>query len=294
MLKIGTSDSQIALWQAAFTQSALSSMGVESELVLFKTQSVSEQHPDSGTLDGNDLLNKALHDALLHGAVDITVHPMENLPLEQPEGLCITAVSERKNPFDLLLIRKEVYTDHKLLKLAENAVIGNSSKRRETQLRSFRPDIQWKDMSGDTLTQLEKIRAAECDAIFLAGAAVERLGLDLSDFKTFELPAREFVPAPAQGVLAWQTNRGDTATRLLLKKLHHPDVSACTNIERRVLQLMGKDYSGALGVYCERDAVGNYHAFAVCETDGQLIKTRLSSSTSFGMAEKLVEQLRKG
>jgi len=222
------------------------------------------------------------------------VHSMENLPAEQPEGLCITAVSQRQNPADLLLIRKEAYAANKLLRLVEGAVIGATSQRRITQLRAFRPDVQWKELAGDAPALLEKLRNGACDAIFWSAAMLERLSPDLSDLEVFELPAREFVPAPGQGVQAWQTNRSDTATRLILKQLHHPEVSACTNIERRVLQLLGTDFMEALGVYCERDVVGNYHAFAAGEIDGLLVKTRLSSSTSFGMAEKLVEQLRKG
>jgi hydroxymethylbilane synthase len=293
MLKIGTTDSKIDLWQAAFTQTALSLVGVASELILFKTPSGTEHGPEAHAYADNALLNKEIHDALLHGAVDLAVHSMENLPAEQPEGLCITAVSQRQNPADLLLIRKEAYAANKLLRLVEGAVIGATSQRRITQLRAFRPDVQWKELAGDAPALLEKLRNGACDAIFWSAAMLERLSPDLSDLEVFELPAREFVPAPGQGVQAWQTNRSDTATRLILKQLHHPDVSACTNIERRVLQLLGTDFKEALGVYCERDAVGNYHAFAACEIDGQLIKTRLSSSTSFGMAEKLVEQLRK-
>jgi hydroxymethylbilane synthase len=170
--------------------------------------------------------------------------------------------------------------------------VGTSANRRKAQLLAFRPDAQLKDIRGNVPTRLEKLRSGDFDAIFLAAAGVERLGLDMSDFEVFELPAREFVPAPAQGVLAWQTNRDDTATRLILKKIHHPEVSACTNVERRVLQLMEGGCQLPLGTYCERDALGNFHAFAACEIEGQLRRTRLSSSTSFGMAEKLVAQLK--
>lgn len=294
MLKIGTSDSKIDLWQATFTRSVLTHMGVESELILFKTPSGPEHGPEADSYADNALLNKEIHAALLHGAVDLAVHTLEKLPAEQPEGLCITAVSQRQNPADLLLIRKDAFAANKLLKLAEGAMICTPSMRRAAQLRAFRPDVQWKELVGDAPTLLEKLRKGECDAIFWSAAMVERLSPDLSDLEVFELPAREFVPAPGQGVMAWQTNRSDTATRLILKQLHHPDVSACTNIERRVLQLMGADSKDALGVYCERDALGNYHAFAAYASEGRLIKTRLSSSTSFGMAEQLVEQLRKG
>ena len=92
--------------------------------------------------------------------------------------------------------------------------------------------------------------------------------------------------------LVTQTNGDDTQTRLILKKIHHPEISALTNVERRVLQLMDGGCQLPLGAHCERDAAGNFHAFAACEIGGTMRRAQLSSSTSFGMAEKLVGQLR--
>lgn len=292
MLKIGTRGSKLALWQAKFTQSELALHGVESELVIIKTQGDLVQHLGFDKLEGKGFFTKEIEDALLRGEVDLAVHSMKDLPTHQPEGLCITAVSYRHNPSDLLIIRKESYVDKALLKLAPNIIVGTSANRRKAQMQAYRSDVQLKDIRGNVPTRLQKLRSGEYDAIFLAAAGVERLNLDVSDFEVLELPVREFVPAPAQGALAWQTNRDDTATRLILNKIHHPEVSACTNVERRVLQLMEGGCQLPLGVYCERDAVGNYHAFASCEIEGLLRRTRLSSSTSFGMAEKLVAQLK--
>ena len=292
MLKIGTRGSKLALWQAKFTQSELALHGVESELVIIKTQGDLVQHLGFDKLEGKGFFTKEIEDALLRGEVDVAVHSMKDLPTHQPEGLCITAVSYRHNPSDLLIIRKESYVDKALLKLAPNIIVGTSANRRKAQMQAYRSDVQLKDIRGNVPTRLQKLRSGEYDAIFLAAAGVERLNLDVSDFEVLELPVREFVPAPAQGALAWQTNRDDITTRLILNKIHHPEVSACTNVERRVLQLMEGGCQLPLGVYCERDAVGNYHAFASCEIEGLLRQTRLSSSTSFGMAEKLVAQLK--
>ena len=217
---------------------------------------------------------------------------MKDLPTSQPEGLVITAVSYRDNPADWLLVRRESVVSGKIFKLKEGAVVGTSANRRKAQLLDFRPDVHLKDIRGNVPTRLEKLRAGDFDAIFLAAAGVSRLGLDLSDFEVVELNPREFVPAPAQGVLAWQTNGDDTQTRLILKKIHHPEISALTNVERRVLQLMDGGCQLPLGAHCERDAAGNFHAFAACEIGGTMRRAQLSSSTSFGMAEKLVGQLR--
>ena len=149
-----------------------------------------------------------------------------------------------------------------------------------------------KDLRGNVPTRLEKLRNSDFDAIFLAAAGIGRLGLDVSDLRVVELNPREFVPAPAQGVLAWQTLRDDIPTRTILQKIHHPDISARTNVERRVLQLLDGGCQLPLGVHCELDAAGNYHAFAACFLDGQMRRARLSSSTRAGMAEKLVADLK--
>lgn len=293
MLRIGTRGSKLALWQAEYTQSELARFGVESELVILKTQGDVIQHLSFEKMEGKGFFTKEIEEALLRGDVDLAVHSMKDLPTAQPEGLVITAVSYRDNPADWLIVRPEALAAGALFKLKQGAVVGTSAARRKAQLLDFRPDVQLKDIRGNVPTRLEKLRQGDFDAIFLAAAGVTRLGLDLSDFERIHFNPREFVPAPAQGVLAWQTNRDDTATRLLLKNLHHSEVSAVTNVERRALQLMDGGCQLPLGVYCERDAQGNFHAFAACQIDGVLRRAQISSSTNVGLAERLVEKVRR-
>ncbi len=269
MLRIGTRGSKLALWQAEFTQSELARIGVESELVVIKTKGDVVQHLSFDKLEGKGFFTREIEDALLRGEVDLAVHSMKDLPTLQPEGLVITAVSYRDNPADWLIVRREALAPANIFKLKNGAVVGTSAARRKAQLLDFRPDVQLKDIRGNVPTRLEKLRSGDFDAIFLAAAGVSRLGLDMSDVEVVELNPREFVPAPAQAVLAWQTNRDDTGTRLLLKNIHHPEISACTNVERRVLQLLDGGCQLPLGVHCERDAAGHFHAFAACEIDGR-------------------------
>lgn len=291
-IRIGTRGSKLALWQANFTQSELARIGMDSELVIIKTQGDMIQHLGFDKMEGKGFFTKEIEEALLRGDIDLAVHSMKDLPTQQPEGLVITAVSYRDNPADLLVIRPEALAPGKIFKLKDGAVVGTSAARRKAQLTAFRPDVVLKDIRGNVPTRLEKLRQGDFDAIFLAAAGVGRLGLDMSDLEIVTLNPREFVPAPAQGVLAWQTNRDDTATRSILKKLHHPEISALTNIERRVLQLMDGGCQLPLGVHCERDSAGNYHTFAACLIDGEMRHARQSSSTSYGVAEKIVAELR--
>ena len=290
-LRIGTRGSKLALWQAHYTQTELARIGVESELVIIKTQGDLVQHLSFEKMEGKGFFTKEIEDALLRGDVDLAVHSMKDLPTSPPEGLVITAVSYRDNPADWLIARPEALAQGEIFRLKKGAVVGTSAARRKAQMADYRPDVSLKDIRGNVPTRLEKLRQGDFDAIFLAAAGVSRLDLDLSGLEKIELHPREFVPAPAQGVLAWQTNRGDTATRLLLKKLHRPEVSAVTNVERRVLQLMDGGCQLPLGVHCERDASGHFHAFAACQVGSEMRRVRLSSSTSFGMAESLVEML---
>jgi hydroxymethylbilane synthase len=294
MLRIGTRGSKLALWQAQYTQQQLREAGIDSELVVIKTQGDLVQHLSFDKLEGKGFFTKEIEDALLHGAVDLAVHSMKDLPTTAPEGLVTTAVSYRDNPADWLIARPEAIGSDLVLKLREGASVGTSSNRRKAQLLDFRPDLAVTDLRGNVPTRIDKLRQGHYDGIMLAAAGLTRLQLDLSDLVVIPLHPREFVPAPAQGVLAWQTHREDTATRRLLKKLHRPEVSTCTNVERRVLQLMDGGCQLPLGVYCERDAQGNFHVFAACALAGQLYRVRQSSSTNYGLAERVVAALRVG
>lgn len=292
-IRIGTRGSKLALWQAHFTQDLLQSIGVESTLEIIKTQGDKIQHLGFDKLEGKGFFTKELEDALLCGQVDMAVHSMKDMPTSSPEGLVITAVSYRENPADWLIIRKDAVASGEVFRFRKGAVVGTSSARRKAQLLDFRPDAILKDIRGNVPTRLDKLRSGDFDAIFLAAAGVSRLEMDLSDFELVALNPKEFVPAPAQGVLAFQACADDLAVRRILQKIHHSDIAARTNVERRVLQLMGGGCHMPLGVYCERDNLGNYHVWAAqADTfDGPVKRVRLSSTTSYGLAESVVAAL---
>ncbi|RMG85129.1 MAG: hydroxymethylbilane synthase, partial [Bacteroidetes bacterium] len=243
---------------------------------------------------GKGFFTKEIEEALLRGDVDMAVHSMKDMPTESPEGLVLTAVSYRENPADWLIIRKEVVESDALLRLPARAVVGTSSARRKCQILNLRPDLEMKDIRGNVPTRLDKLRRGDFDGIMLAAAGVTRLEIDLSDFEVIKFHPREFVPAPAQGVLVYQTGAENTEVRRLLKNLHHPEVAAATNIERQVLKQMGGGCHMPLGVYCERDQLGNYHVWAAYAEswDAPLRRAMVSSSTSHELAETVVQKLK--
>ncbi len=291
MIRIGTRGSKLALWQAEYTRTELARMGVESELVIIKTQGDMIQHLGFDKMEGKGFFTKEIEDALLRGEIDVAVHSMKDMPTSQPEGLVITAVSYRDNPADLLVVRREAVDRGQTFRFRAGGIVGTSAARRKAQLIDYRPDAVIQDIRGNVPTRLEKLRSGAFDAIFLAAAGVGRLQLPMDDLEVVELHPSEFVPAPAQGVLAWQTNRDDLDTRRVFKHLHRPDVSATTNVERRVLQLMDGGCQLPLGVHCTRDDQGNYHVWAACQQGNTMQRVRVSSSTSIGVAEKVVRQI---
>ena len=292
---IGTRGSKLALWQAHFTKDNLEKMGIEVEIKIIKTRGDKIQHLSFDKIEGKGFFTKELEDALLGGQVDLAVHSMKDLPTESPEGLSIAGVSYRENPADWLVINKGQEDTSKVYQLKENAIVGTSSARRKAIMLDIRPDINLKDIRGNVPTRLQKLKDGQFDAIILAAAGLTRLELDMSDFVVVKLNTQEFVPAPAQGVLAYQTCTADIETRKIIKRLHNSEVAAVTNVERKVLNLLGGGCHMPLGVYCELDDKGYYHVWAAkaATWDGPVKRVRMSSGTSFELAEQVLAALNK-
>lgn len=261
-LIIATRGSELALWQAHFVQDELKRIGVDSELNIIKTQGDQVQHLSFDKLEGKGFFTKEIEDALLNGTADVAVHSHKDLPTESPAGLCVAAVSYRENPAEIILVRKESHDPKQKFGFKKGAVVGTSSARRKAQLLAFRPDIELKDLRGNVPTRISKLRDGQYDAIMLAAAGIERLKLDISDLYSELTDPREFVPAPAQGVLALQARDNDAETIAILQQLHHADVQECIAVERKILNLFEGGCHMPLGSYCTKDDDGVFHLWA--------------------------------
>lgn len=266
---------------------------MEAELTAFQYKGDQPKHFPFDKPNGGDLLTTEVEEALLRGEVDLAVHALQDLPITQPKGLVLAAVSKRESPAEWLLMRKDDLVDDQLFFLKEKATVGVSSDRRKAQMLDFRPDIILKEMTGNESDCIENLRSGNYDAIILAGENIGSLSLDVSDLFVLKFNPREFIPAPAQGILAYQCCEADLEIRRLLKQLHHPETAAVSNVERKVLKLMGGNLQMPIGVYCEQDANSHYHVWAAhAKTwDAPLKRVRLSSSTNFNLAERVVEML---
>lgn len=189
-ITIGSRGSDLALWQANHVQSQLKELGVQSIIKIIKTRGDKIQHLSFDKLEGKGFFTKEIEDALLNKEIDLAVHSHKDLETNPPEGLIIAAVSEREDPSELLLIRKESFDSSKFWGLKENAVVGTSSSRRKSQILLFREDLQIKDLRGNVPTRIQKLRNGNYDAILLAKAGVSRLNLDVSDLQVECLPKK--------------------------------------------------------------------------------------------------------
>ncbi|MGZ3864624.1 MAG: hydroxymethylbilane synthase [Bacteroidia bacterium] len=296
---IGTRGSELALWQANYTKSLLEKQNCEVEIKIISTEGDRSQQWNTSfdKLEGKGFFTKEIEDALLKKEIDLAVHSHKDLPTESPDGLMIAGVSDREDPSELLLIRKEALDEKKKFNLKENAIVGTSSSRRKAQLLSFRGDIQLKELRGNVPTRVKKLTDGEYDAILLAAAGVERLGLDLSHLHVEKLSPKEFIPAPAQGVLAWQIRETDDRTARVIEKINNEDVQTLINVERRVLNLFEGGCHMPLGAYCEMDTDKNDRPLfklwvSKANTwDAQPVQLYFETGLAFDLPERVVERI---
>ena len=292
---IGTRGSELAMWQAHFVESELTKRGVEVEIKIIKTQGDIITHLSFDKMEGKGFFTKEIEAALLSKEIDLAVHSHKDLETTSPDGLTIAAVSDRADPSDMLLINKKSFDVTLDLSVIKNAVIGTSSARRQTQLLAFRPDIQIKDLRGNVQTRIQKLRDGNYDAIMLASAGITRLEMDVSEFEIKRFNPNEFIPAPAQGVLGLQIRSEDQELfKFLQDNLHQQDVENCIAEERKVLKYLDGGCQLPLGSFCEKTAEGNFQLkISLGQKEKDLIRLSTSGSTTRGLADKILQDLKK-
>lgn len=290
---IGSRGSDLALWQAHHVEAELQELGHEIEIKIIKTQGDRIQHLSFDKLEGKGFFTKELEEKLLSGEIDLAVHSHKDLPTEHPEGLIIAAVSEREDPADILLIRKDKVDGSQKFELIANPIVGTSSARRKSQLLHHRSDIVIKELRGNVPTRINKLREGQYDAIMLAAAGVERLELDLSEFHVVRLDPMDFIPAPAQGVLGLQIREADADLKVILSNLNDDSVARRIGVERRILNLFEGGCQMPLGAYCQ--LVGANLKVKACVADAWNAPVRIeekSGSEVESLAQETVAALK--
>jgi hydroxymethylbilane synthase len=229
-LRIGTRGSALALWQARSISEALrGDAGVESELVIVKTSGDKFQQANFSEIGAKGVFIKELEDALLERRVDLAVHSMKDVPTEIPEGLTIAAICKRQDVRDVLLSTSGARLD----RLPAGARVGTSSLRRKSQLLYARSDLRILDLRGNVDTRIEKLKRGDYDAIVLAKAGLDRLGL--SGNITEVLPTDVCLPAAGQGAIGIEARADDGEILGALAALNDAETRNGVEAERAAL-----------------------------------------------------------
>lgn len=228
LIRIATRESPLAMWQTEFVACQLRHLypGLRVELVSMITQGDQLLDSPLAKIGGKGLFVKELEIALLDGHADIAVHSMKDVPMRFPDGLELIAILEGHDPRDAF-----VSNNHEsLAALPAGAVVGTSSLRRETQIRSRYPQLEIKMLRGNIQSRMAKLDRGDYDAIILAAAGLKRMGYDARI--RAELSPEELLPAVGQGALGIEARSGDSAIRDLIMPLIHAPTTTRVLAER--------------------------------------------------------------
>ena len=238
-LVIGSRGSKLALWQAEQARERLRQLNsaVEIRIEIIKTTGDVKSEPLS-VIGGKGVFTKELEEALLDGRIDLAVHSLKDLPTILPDGLAISAICEREDARDALVLRSSLrIEDSSLLNLPERATVGTSSQRRLAQLKALRGDVVVKDLRGNVDTRIRKLDEGQYDAVILASAGLVRLGLQ--DRITARIPVSEILPAVGQGAIAIETRSDDEFAIATTARLDHRETRLACLAERAFLRALG-------------------------------------------------------
>ena len=238
-LVIGSRGSKLALWQAEQARQRLQAHDphVEIKIDIIKTTGDVKSDPLS-VIGGKGVFTKELEDALLDGRIDIAVHSLKDLPTILPDRLAISAICEREDARDALVLRADLNgSDASLSGLPERAVVGTSSQRRLAQLKALRGDIVVRDLRGNVDTRIRKLDEGQYDAVILASAGLLRLGLENRISAT--IPITEILPAVGQGAIAIETRTDDEFAVETTSRLDHRETRLACLAERSFLRGLG-------------------------------------------------------
>ena len=266
-LVVGTRSSQLALWQADFVIGELAKkypeLVVEKRLMTTKGDKI--LNAPLAKIGGKGLFTKELETAMLEGEIDIAVHSLKDMPVVVPEGLVITAITQRADPGDAFVSHKY----ESFQQLPAGAKVGTSSLRRKAQLLHARPDLQIEDLRGIVNTRLRKMEEENFDGIILACAGLKRLGF--GDKIRQVLPQTMCLPAVGQGALAIECRQADKETRELLEFLNDKCTRLCTEAERGFLATVEGGCQVPVGVHAVSAETGIRVEAVIASLDGSTL-----------------------
>lgn len=247
VVKVGTRDSILAMWQTRFVVEELKKVTDQYEFEIFSLKTKGDKILDVALAKIGDkgLFTKELEIGLLEGEIDFAVHSMKDMPTVLPEGLRISSMLKRHNPADAFV--SDRYASFQELPLG--AKVGTSSLRRKAQLLHVRPDLKIYDLRGNVQTRLRKMREEQFDGIILAAAGLERLEL-FEEIKE-ELSYDICLPAVSQGVIGVETRENDEDVIALVQLVNDRESEICVRAERALLKSLEGGCQIPIGAYAE-------------------------------------------
>ncbi len=237
VIRIGTRDSELALWQAHTVQKKLNNLGYKTEIIAIKSEGDLILDKPLYELGITGIFTKTLDIAMINGQVDIAVHSMKDVPTALPIGIVQAAVLERATTLDILV--------HKgtLNFLEENGTIATGSLRRQAQWLHKYSNHTVVDLRGNVNTRMQKLNESDWNGAVFAAAGLERINLKPTDFINLDW----MIPAPAQGAMVIVAMQNDDFCKDAVAKLNHKETEICTQVERQFLKTLEGGCTAPIG-----------------------------------------------
>jgi len=280
-LRLGTRGSALALWQSRHVAARLREAhpGLAIEEVIIQTEGDRQSILPLQSLGERGVFVRQIEEALVAGRIDLAVHSLKDLPTVQPGGLAIAAVPPRHDPRDAVLTADGKSLDD----LSPGAVLATGSPRRRCQLLHARPDLATLPVRGNVDTRVRKLGEGKFDALILALAGIERLGI--TSVRVWPLPPSLCLPAVGQGALAIETREGDARTRALVAPLKDDATTRAVSAERSFLRRLGGGCLAPATAFARVEGDGIRMDAVVGDPDGrQLLRDRAEGEAARGDA----------
>lgn len=274
-IRIGTRDSELALWQAKTVEKQLNDLGYKTEIIAVKSDGDIVLDKPLYELGITGIFTKTLDVAMIQGKIDIAVHSMKDVPTLLPNGIVQGAVLERASAFDIL-----VYKENLDFLTEENSVIASSSLRRKASWLHKHPSHKIEDIRGNVNTRLQKVADSNWGGAIFAEAGLERINLKPEKAIILDW----MIPAPAQGAMVVVCNADDFFSLDAVSQLNHIETEICTYIERQFLSTLEGGCTapiGAIATYNEKEDVIDFTG-VLLSIDG---KQKLEATKTVAVSE---------
>lgn len=281
-LRVGTRGSPLARTQSGQAAAILEASGEAIQMVVVRTSGDRLSEVSLAKVGGKGLFIKELEEALLADEIDLAIHSMKDVPATLPEGFILGAVGARVDERDVLVRSSELQGGADGLSgLPPRARVGTGSLRRRAQLAALRPDLEVVAIRGNVDTRLGLLDSGDLDAVMLAAAGIQRLGLSVP---VHPLASETFLPAAGQGILAIEIRAGDEATRRRIAPLHDAAAATAAAAERAFVHTLDASCTAPVAAWCRLEENQLRCDGLVASLDGQQILRATLTSEPAGAA----------